>query len=241
MSAIADMLLTRAVQIPGIRRLWVRFPLGSVPTRVRYDIWDRPHYAYGVYNAADLALRLGLPWITVIEFGVAGGNGLIALEKISTSIARHLGIRISVFGFDTGQGMPEPTDYRDLPYVWSPGFYRMDRLALERQLTDAKLLIGNVNETLGSFVAPHPVGFIAFDLDYYSSTKSAFRVFDTAHLPRVYCYFDDTIWPETACHNEYTGELCAIREFNMENVDRKLCRIHGLGYTQPRRAAWTEG
>jgi hypothetical protein len=63
-------------------------------------------------------------------------------------------------------------------------------------------------------VPPYPVGFVAFDLDYYSSTTVAFRVFEKEHLPRVHCYFDDTIWPESAYHNEYIGELCAIREFN---------------------------
>ena len=88
---------------------------------------------------------------------------------------------------------------------------------------------------------PLPIGFVAFDLDYYSSTRSALRVFKLQHLPRVYCYFDDTIWPETACHNDYTGELCAIREFNMENSGAKLCQIHGLSQTQPRKAAWNEG
>ncbi len=240
-STIVDMLLTRAIQIPGLRRLWTRFPLGSVPTRVRYDVWDRPHYAYGVYSAADLAKKLGLRGITALEFGVAGGNGLIALEKISKAVEKHLGIDVSVFGFDLGEGMPDPVDYRDLPYVWSQGFYRMDRPALEARLSSAKLVIGNVEQTLRSFVAPHPVGFVAFDLDYYSSTKSALRVFDADHLPRVYCYFDDTIWPEAACHNEYTGELCAIREFNLENAHRKLCPIHGFRYTQPRKAAWNEG
>jgi hypothetical protein len=240
-STVIDALLTRAIQIPGVRRLWTRFPVGSVPTRVRYDAWDRPHYAYGVYSAGDLARQLGLPGITAIEFGVAGGNGLIALEKISRAVGDHLGIEISVFGFDLGDGMPAPRDYRDLPYVWDRGFYRMDRVALEARLDCAKLVIGDVDETLRSFAPPYPVAFVAFDLDYYSSTKSALRVFGVDHLPRVYCYFDDTIWPEVACHNEYIGELCAIREFNSENLERKLCPIHGLGHTRPRKAAWNEG
>ena len=116
----------------------------------------------------------------------------------------------------------------------------MDRAGLESKLTSAKLVIGKVEETLTSFVAPYPIGFIAFDLDYYSSTKSAFRAFEADHLPRVYCYFDDTIWPESACHNDYTGELCAIREFNMEHIDTKICQIHGLAHTQPRKAGWNE-
>lgn len=223
-----------------MRRLWTRFPLGSVPTRVKHDVWDRPHYAYGSYSAAQLARRLRLPGITVIEFGVAGGNGLIALERIAASIGKHMGVNISVFGFDTGKGMPHPTDFRDLPYVWGSGYYRMDRTTLERELTTAKLAIGNIDDTLGSFIAPYPIGFIAFDLDYYSSTKSAFRVFEADHLPRVYCYFDDIVWPEIACYNEYTGELCAIREFNEEHEDKKLCPISGLRHRRLQAAQWND-
>ena len=241
MSAIVDSFLTRFIQIPGMRKLWVHLPLGSVATRVRYDAWDLPHYAYGIYSAADLAAKLRLPGITVIEFGVAGGNGLIALERIAISIGRDLGINIAAIGFDSGEGMPDPKDYRDLPYIWRGGFYRMNRRALEARLNSAKLVVGNVEQTLSSFVPPYPIGFIAFDLDYYSSTKNAFRVFATDHLPRVYCYFDDTVWPESACHNEYIGELCAIREFNAEQVDAKLCPINGLRSIQPHKASWNEG
>jgi hypothetical protein len=79
----ADRALARFTQIPGVRSLWRRFPLGQLKTRVRYGIFDRPHYAYGVYSAADLAKRLGLSAISVIEMGVAGGKGLLALEGIA--------------------------------------------------------------------------------------------------------------------------------------------------------------
>ena len=118
-----DRVLRRLADLPGIRPLWVRYPVGSVPTRVRYDIWERPNYAYGIYSAADLARRLKIPAISVIEFGVAGGRGLIAMEKIGREIARHIGVRISCYGFDGGRGMPAPQDYRDIPYVWGEGFY----------------------------------------------------------------------------------------------------------------------
>jgi hypothetical protein len=235
-----DSFLTRLIRVPGVRRMWARFPIGPVAMRVKYDAWDRPNYAYGVYFAADLAVRLGLKGISVIEFGVAGGNGLIALERIALSVKNDLGINISVFGFDSGEGMPAPRDFRDLPYIWSEGFYRMNRRELEAKLSGAKLVIGSVEDTVMSFVPPYPVGFIAFDLDYYSSTKSAFRVFKEDHLPRIYCYFDDTIYPEAACHNEYIGELCAIREYNATSADAKLCPLHGLRSMQPRQSGWND-
>ena len=62
-----------------------------------------------------------------------------------------------------------------------------------------------------------------------TSTKEAFTLFERASedfLARVYSYFDDIMWPEHALHNEWVGELCAIREFNEEHAHRKICPIH---------------
>jgi hypothetical protein len=241
---IADRLLARLTKIPGARSLWTRFPIGSVPTRVKYGIFDRPHYAYGVYSAADMAKRLGLDAIQVIEFGVAGGNGLVALERIAALISADMGIPISVCGFDTGGGMPPPADYRDLPHVWDQGFYAMDVPKLRSRLRpETELVLGNVRSTVAAWRPKAKIGFIAFDLDYYSSTKDAFRLFDRSSglfLPRVYCYFDDLMWPEHALHNEFAGELCAIREFNEEHGSKKLCPIHMFRYARVHPAPWND-
>jgi hypothetical protein len=51
-------ILTRLTQIPGARSLWCRFPTGPVELRVRYGIFNRPHYAYGVYSAADMCFMI---------------------------------------------------------------------------------------------------------------------------------------------------------------------------------------
>lgn len=88
-----------------------------------------------------------------------------------------------------------------------------------------------------------PIGFIAFDLDYYTSTKRAFALFEglsNTRVPRIYCYFDDVMWPESACHNDWIGELCAIREFNQEHEEKKLAPIHMLRHMLPHAAAWQE-
>ncbi len=45
----------------------------------------------------------------------------------------------------------------------------------------------------------------------------AFQVFkcEPAHRsPRIYCYFDEIFDQEICCHNEYIGELAAIKDFN---------------------------
>ncbi|MGD1096232.1 MAG: hypothetical protein ABSB35_30100 [Bryobacteraceae bacterium] len=213
-------------------------------TRVRYDVFGRPHYAYGVYSAADLAKRLGLSAIQVIEFGVAGGNGLIALEDIAAAVASELGIQIHVCGFDCGGGMPAPDDYRDLPHVWEKGFYTMDVAKLKARLkAGTDLILGDLSSTLASWTPKARIGFIAFDLDYYSSTKRAFSLLERESensLPRVYCYFDDVVWPERALYNHWVGELCAIREFNEAHSTRKLCPIHLLRHTRIHQSAWND-
>ncbi len=197
---LPERLVARLTQIPGSRTLWRRFPVGSVESRVKYGIFDRPNYAYGVYAAADLAKRLGLNAISVIEFGVAGGRGLVALEAIAARIGRKLGVQIHVTGFDSGQGMPAPVDYRDLPHVWDRGFFKMDVAKLKAKLAPStELVLGNIGGTVRSWVPKGPVGFVSFDMDYYSSTKCAFGLFENGdtslRLPRVYCYFDDMVFP----------------------------------------------
>ena len=241
-----ESILRRLTQVPGARSLWRRFPVGPLEMRVRYGISARPHYAYGVYSAADLASRLRIPSIGVVEFGVAGGRGLLALESIAAEVSRTLGVNIAVYGFDSGEGMPAPMDYRDLPYVWEQGFYKMDAAALKAALKQATLILGDVADTVPVFLQDAdvpPIGFVAFDLDYYSSTKLALKLFEggpESHLARTFCYFDDIMWPEIACHNEYVGELCAIREFNNEHAHLKLCPMHMFSYTRPHPAAWHE-
>jgi hypothetical protein len=242
---IRDRLLRRLTQIPGARSLWSKFPYGSVDTRVQYGIFDRPHYAYGVYSAADLAKRLGVTTISVIEFGVAGGRGLLALENIATAVADHFRIQIHVCGFDTGEGMPEASDYRDLPHVWTKGYYKMDVPKLKAQLSSrTELVLGDIGDTVTKWSPRGSIGFVSFDIDYYSSTKKALRLFDSdaagSRLPRVYCYFDDLFYPENACHNEYVGELCAIREFNEEHEYKKVCPIHRLDHVRVSAQPWND-
>jgi hypothetical protein len=195
----------------------------------------RAHYGFGLLHAARLANRLGLKRISALEFGVAGGNGLLALEAHAARVTRETGVEVEIFGFDTGAGLPPPADYRDLPYAWETGFYAMNAEQLEKRLRSASLIIGDVRETTRRFHernAP-PIGFIVFDLDYYSSTMAALEIFaleSSRLLPRVFCYFDDVAGGPGFCYNEFTGELLAIQEFNAAHTDRKIARLAGLRY-----------
>lgn len=201
-----------------------------------------PQYLWGTLCGAGLARALGEPRITVIELGVAGGNGLVALERIAAWVARRSGVSIDVVGFDTGAGLPPPTDHRDSPNLWREGFFAMDVAALQARLDRARLALGPVKETIAEFLRgePAPVAFVAFDLDLYSSTADALALFRGAAevtLPRVVCYFDDIVG---FSHGDFTGERLAIAEYNREREDRKLSPLYGLRWILEQDRAWTE-
>lgn len=196
-------------------------------------------YVWPSVQAAKLAKRLGIDRVSFIEFGVAGGNSLLKLEAIAKTLEDTFKINIDVYGFDTGGGMPTPRDYRDMPNLWSEGYFRMDVENLQQRLAKAQLILGPVGDTVSSFLkrSPAPVAFAAFDLDYYSSTMEAFTLFDAEEsllLPRVHCYFDD-ILGYSIC--EFNGESLAINDFNAAHPLRKVATIRGIRYFVPERFA----
>lgn len=200
----------------------------------------RPHYFHIVDQAARLGAALGYSSISVLELGVAGGRGLLALEALSEFISRKRGIGIEVYGFDSGTGLPAPRDYRDLPYHWRPGFYKMEEARLRSTLHGAKLLIGDLEDTVQEFLSEcaAPVGAVSVNVDYYSSTKMGLALFSAEQarlLPRVFVYFDDIIGGPIELYGEFTGELAAIREFNEEHELRKLHRVRYLDWRLVRR------
>lgn len=214
----------RSVALRVIRR----FNLGSYSYRLRHGVVARPQYGYCVWQGALLAKKLGHQSISVLEFGVAGGRGLLDLEYHAREVSRELSIEIDVYGFDTGEGLPRPVDYRDLPYHWKQGFFAMDEGKLRPMLRKAKLVIGDIRVTAGSFFAdynPAPVAAVMHDFDLYSSTAAALKMFDADEryfLPRVFCYFDDVVGNETSLYNDYTGERLAINEFNRAHETKKI-------------------
>jgi hypothetical protein len=224
----------------------MRDDAASVEEKIDFDAYPRPHFAYGVHRAALQAKALGIEAISAIEFGCAGGNGLLELEKMAHTIGKAVGVRVDVYGFDIGEGLPKPLDYRDLPYVWKMEQFRMDVPKLEARLSTAQLVIGDVADTVVPFGKRDelaPVGFISFDLDFYSSTLAAFRIFDaptTKMLPRVYCYFDDIIGPDHELHCNYVGELLAIKEFNEAQPAKKISQINGLAWKRYIPAVWND-
>jgi len=207
--------------------------------------YGRPQYLWGALQGINLAKALGHKRVSFLEFGVAGGNGLVALENVANVLEPIFGVEIETHGFDMGTGLPKPVDYRDLPNLWREGFYVMDTEKLASRLKRSKLHLGPVNETVVQFMksGSAPVAFISFDLDYYSSTAQAFKLFEADEgvlLPRIHCYFDD-IMGKT--FSDFTGERLAIHEFNEASFTRKISPIHGLRFFLPtpaRHSIWPD-
>ena len=96
----------------------------------------RPHYETILYESCLQANKLGYEEITVLELGVAGGNGIISLESYKKKIEKICNIKINIYGFDTGEGLPEPDNKYDLPFHWKKGDFKIDKKKLENKITN---------------------------------------------------------------------------------------------------------
>ncbi|MGA8028865.1 MAG: hypothetical protein WB992_17120 [Bryobacteraceae bacterium] len=220
-------------------RIVLKQVIAALPMSVRLKVaWDavaRPWYLLGIFRAAQHAVESRVPEITAIEFGVAGGKGLLALQKYAKAVESELGIKISVFGFDSGKGLTRHCgDYRDHPDRWMPGDFPMNEQWLRSRLDErTKLILGPVADTVPKFVQDvqtSPIGFLSMDLDLYSSTTEALKVLTLPGkktLKRVPVYFDDVAleW-----NHRFAGELLAIDEFNQANKSVKIDRWRGIEY-----------
>jgi hypothetical protein len=200
---------------------------GTYRAKVEFDLVVRQQYAFPILYAADAAKQYGYKTVTIIEFGVAGGAGLLNMCRIAERTRAATGIEFRIFGFDTGEGMPAPLDYRDLPEYFQAADFPMDVRRLKQSLPDfAKLVIGDIADTVPQFLDSlddeTPVGFVAVDVDYYSSAKKVLEIFTgdpRLYLPIVPVYLDDI---GVDGSNPWTGELLAVDEFNREDKPRKI-------------------
>jgi len=228
----------RLIGKPIIKTLPVR-----LETRSLWDAAERPQYLFGVLRAAAQAKREGKPSVSVIEFGVAEGYGLLALQAHAAAVGKEAGINIEVYGFDSGLGLPEACgDYRDHPDIWQPGDFQMNCDELRQQLSkDTRLVLGSIEHTVLQEELTSPIGFIAFDLDFYSSTVHALRLFsrkDVSFLNRVGAYFDDI---NDSHNHRFAGELLAIEEFNNTSESFRIDRRRGIRQGRPfPEAGWLE-
>jgi hypothetical protein len=200
---------------------------GSLKKRIKYDLFRRPHYAFGIYEAARRAKEMGIKKISIIEFGVANGRGLMAMILYAQKVSAAMGVAIEIIGFDSGEGLPVHEGYKDHPELYLAGDYPMqDQSKLKALLPpNARLILTNlITEDWTQFVQDDaPIGFVSIDVDYYSSTVGVVKHLHTISsaklLPNSLFYLDDTVFDN---HNDYQGELLAINEFNAASELRKF-------------------
>jgi hypothetical protein len=221
-----------------VTRALVKRFASSIHAKAWWDAVDRPHYLMGVLRAADQAKRQDIPEICVAEFGVARGHGLLCLQRYAEEVENETGIRIRVYGFDTGRGLPQLCgDHRDHPDFYQVGDYPGDVEALQSKLASrTSLVIGELRDTIECFVKCQqtvPLGFAAIDVDFYTSTRDALRVLshpDRKILNRVFLYFDEL---DLHYFHQYAGEFLAINEFNALNTHVKIDKWHGVQNMRP--------
>jgi hypothetical protein len=229
----------KPIRVAITKYLVRRFSLFSYPDRLRICAVDRPHYGHCIFEAAQQAARLKYPKISVVEFGCGGGNGLLNAEMHIAEVEKLFPVKIELYGFDTGQGLPPLEDYRDFPHYFRPGQYHMDPSGLKQKLKRGKLVLGNVKDTCKSFFSEFdaaPVGCVFHDLDFYSSTSNALTLFDAGSkhfLPRVFMYLDDIIGNNTWLPSEFAGELLAVAEFNHTHATQKIAVNRSIARDHP--------
>ena len=201
--------------------------LGGFRRKVLFDLVVRQQHAFGLLHAADQALARGIRRVTAVELGVGGGTGFLNMCEIARRVSAETSVAFDLVGFDTGRGMPPPTDHRDHPELYREGWFPMDRDRLIAALPpNARVILGDLAATIDEFAssldASAPLGFATLDVDFYSSSKHALRLFDgpaQGYFPYVPVYVDDIAMPTS---NRFGGELLAIDEFNVEHELRKI-------------------
>jgi len=210
----------------------------SIRTKSLWDAVGRPNYLFGLLRAADEAILENVSEISAIEFGVANGNGLLILANHAAAVEKETGVKIKVFGFDTGGGYPPfGGDYRDQPDIQGPGYFPMDEVALRKKLrSNTTLIIGDVAKTVPEFISNRnnpAIGFIAVDICLYTAAREALKILSSPErrmLLKIPMFFRNIAgfhW------HSFAGERLAISEFNKENFGVKIEQWHGVSYGRP--------
>ena len=213
--------------------IWVYF-LGDFSAKVDYDLLiTRPEYGFGIKHAFEIAAKEGISKVILIEFGCAAGQGLYTMLEIASNLRRKYKIDFEIVGFDSGIGMPQPKDYRDHPEMYRTGDFPPENLDYNNLPKKITIKLGNIKSTVNEFLnsklyIDYKIAFVAIDVDYYTSTLDCFDLFisnKNRYLSKVVVHFDDI---KDLDHNEYCGELLAIKEFNTKDFPRKLCKMNLL-------------
>ena len=119
---------------------------------IRRGRLPRPHYALGIFLSAYLASELKINKISIIEFGCWKGEALLDIEKFVEDIEKIIKIKIEIYGFDGGIGLPESKNYKDRLYQFTPGEMKKGDDNFYHKLKRSKVFFGQFEETVPNFV-----------------------------------------------------------------------------------------
>mgnify|MGYP000847657011 FL=1 len=187
---------------------------------IKYGTIPRPNYALGILMAAHQAKELGYKKISIIELGCWNFEGLIDIENYIHDIKKFIDIDFNVYGFELGTGhIKEETNPRNRLYELSGGDYTFKKKDNLKKLQFSELVLGDVKDTVPKFLEEGhldeaPLGFIIFDLGFYTSAKNALQLLNSdskRYLPRSIIYSDNNYF---VLKNE--ADKAAFSEFNKE-------------------------
>lgn len=221
--------------MPGLM-VWACRNLKGIPPYIRVEklyslhALPRPYYFLGIKRAYDDADRLGLTRFSILEFGVAEGNGILMLQSSIKNYATkpsNQNKQVKILGFDTFEGLPDIDSSKDGQSTWKTGDFPSD-LNLLRQFIDPELvelhkgLFANTIPQAIQTLIDYPPLFIIVDCDLYTSTVDIFNGLFPKYVPELsYWFFDDT---NLNYYAEDVGETLAIEEFNSQQ-DNPFCFI----------------
>ena len=235
------------LRVELIRYFSRKFNLFGFLTQLDIESLEKPYLAYCMLNAAIQAKGLGIMKISAIEFGICSGDSLTYIEKYSKEIEKLTGVSFNTYGFDMMSGLPKTSiNYKNQLYFWPQGAFKTDLEKLRKNIKTSTLVIGDIKDTVKTFFddyEPPVIGFISFDLDYYTSTLSAFEIFNFSqsnYLPRVECYMDDVSSFNELSASKGTGVLRAIEEFNEKENNKKIYKKELVSQFRRFKESWNE-
>ena len=158
---------------------------------------------------------------SILEFGV--GNGYSFTKKLYATKYLKIADRVMVYGFDSFEGLPDTSDFRDVELIpgigWRPGQFKGNYEKLydycRRRYNNFQLHKGYFENTLTDDVLTTlrtylPI-LIWIDCDYYTATKSIFEQLIPYIPSGCVIYFDDY---ELNFGSRFTGEARVVYEIN---------------------------
>jgi O-methyltransferase len=159
-----------------------------------------------------------------LEFGVYIGTSLMCMHRV----VDELGLQhVRLFGFDSFEGLPEPTGVSD-DAVWEGGAFKADYESVSRLLTQqgvnwekTVLVPGWFDETLDGEVVERyrlrKASVIMVDCDMYASARTVLAFCAPLIAEEAVVIFDD--WNSFGLADRDQGEKRAFEEFLAGNPD----------------------